>query len=222
MIVKINFSILDESLEITPATILTIEDVTIFSSLVKDFYQYSEESKLQLFDEKNKSLKATELMTITDILGFDVNSTSLIKMVHADLEEQFNAKPEVKSTIEKLANTIKDLIVFECLENELDLEYDDITILELIKALGVKIETQSHTIFDKMIEILKIFNYLGKKKLLVFINSGAYLTRNELDKLIEYITLSHQKVLFLEPRELYDFPQYILDKDYFLISKNMV
>ncbi|HER4326959.1 TPA: type II-A CRISPR-associated protein Csn2, partial [Streptococcus pyogenes] len=27
---------------------------------------------------------------------------------------------------------------------------------------------------------------------------------------------------FLEPRELYDFPQYILDEDYFLITKNMV
>ncbi|MEY1862268.1 type II-A CRISPR-associated protein Csn2, partial [Streptococcus pyogenes] len=26
----------------------------------------------------------------------------------------------------------------------------------------------------------------------------------------------------LEPRELYDFPQYILDEDYFLITKNMV
>ncbi|HEQ8945436.1 TPA: type II-A CRISPR-associated protein Csn2, partial [Streptococcus pyogenes] len=25
-----------------------------------------------------------------------------------------------------------------------------------------------------------------------------------------------------EPRELYDFPQYILDEDYFLITKNMV
>ncbi|HHJ7843186.1 TPA: type II-A CRISPR-associated protein Csn2, partial [Streptococcus pyogenes] len=24
------------------------------------------------------------------------------------------------------------------------------------------------------------------------------------------------------PRELYDFPQYILDEDYFLITKNMV
>ena len=47
--------------------------------------------------------------------------------------------------IEKLVATITELLAFECLENELDLEYDEITILELIDALGVKVETLSDT-----------------------------------------------------------------------------
>ena len=158
---------------------------------------------------------------MTDILGFDVNSSSMLKLIHADLESQLNDKPEVKSMIENLANTITELIAYECLENELDLEYDEITILELIKALGVKIETQSDTIFEKCFEILQIFNFLSKKKLLVFVNSGAYLSKEEMQKLIEYIELSNQRVLFVEPRRLYDFPQYVLDKDYFLLAENM-
>lgn len=91
----------------------------------------------------------------------------------------------------------------------------------MIKALGVKIETQSDTIFEKCFEILQIYNYLSKKKLLIFVNSGAYLTQNEMERLMEYIKLSNQKVLFLEPRKLYDFPQYVLDNDYFLITENM-
>lgn len=123
--------------------------------------------------------------------------------------------------IEQLANTITELLSYECLENELDLEYDEITILELIKSLGVKIETQSDTIFEKCFEILQVYNYLSKKKLLIFVNSGAYLTKNEMEKLIEYIRLSNQNVLFLEPQRLYDFPQYVLDSDYFLIAENM-
>ena len=45
--------------------------------------------------------------------------------------------------------------------------------------------------------------------------------KNEMKKLIEYIKLSNQKVIFLEPRRLYDFPQYVLDSDYFLIAENM-
>ncbi|MCC9712624.1 type II-A CRISPR-associated protein Csn2, partial [Streptococcus agalactiae] len=102
---------------------------------------YDVDEHLKLFDDKQKSLKATELMLVTDILGYDVNSAPILKLIHGDLENQFNEKPEVKSMVEKLAATITELIVFECLENELDLEYDEITILELIKALGVKIET---------------------------------------------------------------------------------
>lgn len=160
-------------------------------------------------------------MIVTDILGYDINSASILKLIHADLEEQFNEKPEVKSMIEKLVSTITDLIAFECLENELDLEYDDITLSELIKALGVKIETRSDTIFEKCFEILQVFKYLSKKKLLVLINTGAYLNSKEIDQLLEYIQLSNLTVLFLEPRQFYDFPQYVLDKDYFLMAKNI-
>ena len=142
---KINFPILDEPIEISGGTILAVENVTVFSNLVRQLYSYTEESELKLFDKKLKSLKESELLLVTDILGFDVNSSSMLKLIHADLESQLNEKPEVKSMIENLADTIAELIAYECLENELDLEYDEITVLELIKALGVKIETQSDT-----------------------------------------------------------------------------
>ena len=87
-------------------------------------YSYTEESELKLFDKKLKSLKESELLLVTDILGFDVNSSSMLKLIHADLESQLNEKPEVKSMIENLADTIAELIAYECLENEIDLEYD--------------------------------------------------------------------------------------------------
>lgn len=218
---KINFPILDEPLILSDATVLTVEDVTVFSSLVRYFYTYTEDAQVNIFDDKFKSLKESELMVVTDILGFDVNSAAMLKLIHADIEKQLNEKPEVKSMVEKLANTITELISYECLENELDLEYDEITILELIKALGIQIETQSDTVFEKCFEILQVYNYLSKKRLLIFINVGAYLTKNEMEKLIEYIQLSNQVVLFLEPRRLYDLPQYVLDNDYFLMAENM-
>lgn len=218
---KINFPILDEPLILSDATVLTVEDITVFSSLVRYFYTYTEDDQVNIFDDKFKSLKESELMVVTDILGFDVNSAAMLKLIHADIEKQLNEKPEVKSMVEKLANTITELISYECLENELDLEYDEITILELIKALGIQIETQSDTVFEKCFEILQVYNYLSKKRLLIFINVGAYLTKNEMEKLIEYIQLSNQVVLFLEPRRLYDLPQYVLDNDYFLMAENM-
>ena len=218
---KINFPILDEPLILSDATVLTVEDITVFSSLVRYFYRYTEDAQVNIFDDKFKSLKESELMVVTDILGFDVNSAAMLKLIHADIEKQLNEKPEVKSMVEKLANTITELVSYECLENELDLEYDEITILELIKALGIQIETQSDTVFEKCFEILQVYNYLSKKRLLIFINVGAYLTKNELEKLIEYIQLSNQVVLFLEPRRLYDLPQYVLDNDYFLMAENM-
>ena len=177
---------------------------------------------MKLFDRNLKALKEAELLLITDVLGYNLNSPTMLKLIHADLENQLNDKPEVPSMIEQLVATITELLAFECLENELDLEYDEITILELIGALGVKVETLSDTPFEKMLEIVQVFKYLSKKKLLVFINASAYLSKDELVNLIEYIQLNQLKVLFIEPRKVYDFPQYVLDQDYFLNPENMV
>lgn len=219
---KINFPLLDEVITISNATFLVLEDQQVFSDLVKQFYQYNGDSNLKIFDSRLTALKDSELLVITDILGYNLNSNSMLKLIHADLENQLNEKPEVKSMIDKLVVTITELLAYECLENELDLEYDEITILELIEALGVKIETMSDTIFEKCMEIVQIFKYLSKKRLLVFINVGAYLSEKEIKSLIEYISLNQLSVLFLEPRQVYNFPQYILDKDYFLNAENML
>lgn len=219
---KINFPLLDEAITITNATFLVLEDQQVFSGLVKQFYQYNVDSDLKIFDSRLTALKDSELLVITDILGYNLNSTSMLKLIHADLENQLNEKPEVKSMIEKLVVTITELLAYECLENELDLEYDEITILELIEALGVKVETMSDTIFEKCMEIVQVFKYLSKKRLLVFINVAAYLSEKEVESLIEYISLNQLPVLFLEPRQVYNFPQFILDKDYFLNAENML
>ena len=219
---KINFPLLDEAITITNATFLVLEDQQVFSNLVKQFYQYNSDSDLKIFDSRLTALKDSELLVITDILGYNLNSSSMLKLIHSDLENQLNEKPEVKSMIEKLVVTITELLAYECLENELDLEYDEITILELIEALGVKIETMSDTIFEKCMEIVQIFKYLSKKRLLVFINIGAYLSEIEIESIIEYICLNKLSVLFLEPRQVYNFPQFVLDKDYFLNAENML
>ncbi|HEM4810521.1 TPA: type II-A CRISPR-associated protein Csn2 [Streptococcus suis] len=219
---KLNFPLLDEALTVEKATIFVVEDTTVFSLLVRNLYQYQDGLELKIFDEQFRSIKDSELMVVTDILGYDINAAPILKLIHADLENQLNEKPEVKSIIEKLANSITELISYECLENELDLEYDEITVLELIKALGVKIETISDTIFDKIFEILQVYQFLNKKRFLVFINVLSYLTVDEIQKTREYIELSNMDVLFLESRKRKDFPQYVLDKDYFLLSENMV
>lgn len=75
---KINFGVLDQPIEISSATILSIEDTRVFAHLVQLFYQYDGESELRLFDEKQKCLKNSELMLITDVLGYELNSTAIL------------------------------------------------------------------------------------------------------------------------------------------------
>lgn len=221
-IMNLNFSQLDEPIPIGSSTMVVVEDVRIFATIVRDLYNFDQSSELKLYDQQFKSLKASDLLVITDILGFDVNAKPVLKLIYQDLEIQLNEKPEVKSMIDKLTATISELIGYELLDHELDLEQDEITVQELFKALGVQIETSSDTIFEKVFEILQIFKYLSKKKMLVFVNVASYLTLEELQSIQEFSELQDLKIIFLERYKTPGFPQYILDTDYFLCAENMV
>ena len=217
---KINFSLLGEPMEVNQGTVLVIEDVSVFAQLVKEFYQYDEQSNLTIFDSKIRSIRSSELLLITDILGYDINTSQVLKLLHTDIVNQLNDKPEVRSEIDSLVSLITDIIMAECLENELDIEYDEITLLELVKVLGIRIETKSCTVFEKIFEILQTFKYLVKKKILVFVNSLSYFSKDEIYQILEYIKLLQADVLFLEPRQIKGIQQFILDKDYILMPYN--
>lgn len=220
---KFNFVLLDQPIEIKKATFLVIEDVKVYAQVAKLFYQYSDEqTDLKLFDKKQMKVKPSELTIVTDIWGYDVNSPSTLKLIYADLEQQLNEKPEVKTMIDKLSSTISDLIGYELLEHELDLEEDEITVLELFKALGIKIEINSDTYFEKMLEVIQVSKFLSKKKLLVLINCCSFLTLEEIEELIQYISMFDLRVLFLEPRKINGIGQYIMDMDYFIYYESIV
>lgn len=220
--VYLNFPQLDDAIPLNGLTIFVVEEVRLFANLIKDFYSFDEHRALKVYDENFKSLKPSELLIITDILGFDVNAKPVLKLIYQDLEIQLNEKPEVKSMIDKLTATIGELIGYELLDHELDLEQDEITVQELFKALGVQIETKSDTIFEKIFEILQVFKYLSKKRILVFVNIASYLTLEELWSIQEFAELQNLNVLCLERHGITEFPRYILDVDYFLYTQNMV
>lgn len=220
---NLNFDFLDEKLEIGQSTILVLEDVNVFAKVVQGFYQYTGENDfLKIFDNKQKNIKPNEMILISDILGFDINTRSNLKLIYQDLEEQLNDKPDVKSKIERLKIELANLISHELVEHELDLVGDKITFQELFLALGIHIEVMDDTIFEKASEILHIYKYLSRMKLLVFINCASYLNFNELEQIFEYVELNNKPVLFVEPRKIHGFIQHILDEDYFLSCENVV
>ncbi|MGY3765755.1 type II-A CRISPR-associated protein Csn2 [Vagococcus vulneris] len=214
----INFPVLDQPLCIENATYLVIENQKLFAHIIQQFYQYGDDSDIRLFNTDYKTINANKLLLVTDILGFDINSNSVIKMIYGDLEEQFNMNPELKTKIELLANQITNLIGLELLNHELDLEFDEITILELFKALGIKVETENHSLFEKIMEIVQIFKYLSKKSLLIFVNVCGYFSSDELQEINNYISLSNCDVLFLEHYKVPGVKQYIIDEDFFIIN----
>ena len=218
--IRLNFPILDESIPIEGFTLFIIENREVLSHLVQMIYTYDEGSQLKLYDSELRAIKSSELIVISDLLGFSINSPAVVKAVQLDVLDQLNENIEQKNKLDLLLTQITSIVGLQCIESELNLTYNELKIEKVISALEVRVDTLSNTLFEQLFEVLQIFKYLVKKKLLVFINVASYFSEKELDAIKEFIELNQINVLFIEPRSVYNYPQYTLDED-FIIIKNL-
>lgn len=221
---SLNFDFLDETIKLEGFTELVIENRTVFTKVVQALYEYSDyEDYIQIFNEDYQALKANELMLVNDVLGFDINSATTLKLVYQDIIGQINDKPEVKSKIESYLNQAIQIIKDELVEFEIDLVSDEILLTEALKSLGVKIEIVSDTIFERFFEIIQVFKYLKAKELLVVINAGVYFSKSEIAAIAEYTELQNMNMLMINSAKYEGVKsRYVLDEDFVIMHEHMV
>lgn len=220
--IKLMCDFLDKPINIENMTILTIENATSFSKIASELYYYSEDMKsLKIFKLNQENLKTSEVLTIFDILGFNINSTSFLKTVYSELENQIKDNVENRSKYEKLFYELEDLLREEIVDVDLPLELSSLQFQSLFKAMGIKIIVEEENIYKKILDIVESMAHFRKSKLICFVNTLAYITAKEMKELKEYISLSQLDVLFLEPRKVEGFRQALVDED-FVFFENMV
>lgn len=221
---SLNFDFLDEPIKLEGFTELVIENRTVFTKVVQALYEYSDDEEyIQIFNEDYQALKANELMLVNDVLGFDINSATTLKLVYQDIIRQINDKPEVKSKIESYLNQAMQIIKDELVEFEIDLVSDEILLTEALKSLGVKIEIVSDTIFERFFEIIQVFKYLKAKELLVVINAGVYFSNSEIAAISEYTELQNMNMLMINSAKYEGVKsRYVLDEDFVIMHEHMV
>lgn len=217
--VRLNLPIFDESIGIKGFTVLVIENRAVLTQLVQWLYCYDESSDLKLYDSKIKSLKTSEIMVVSDLLGFTINSSAVVKAIQSDLLDQFNDNIELKNELEQVLVRATNLIGSQCIENELNLTYTELSVEKIISALDVRVDTVANTLFEQIFEILQIFRYLVKKKLLIFVNIASYFKEEEIDEIKEFIELNQINVLFIEPRRVFSYDQYVFDEDFIMLRE---
>lgn len=212
----------DEPINIEKMTILGIENTRAFAEISQKIYFYDEDNlDLKIFTEKQDNLKKTELLTIIDLIGLNLNSTSFLKIIYSDLEKQIKNNVETRSELEKNFIMIEEILKDEIVDFDLDLSIDSLNFQVLFKAMGVRTVDEGNSIYKKLLDIIEIISYVGKKKLIVFINSLSYLTDMEIKEVQRYISLNNLDILFLEPRKISGLSNYFCDNDY-VMFKDMI
>ena len=218
---KLNYPLLDEPIELGSMTVLSIEETKAFRRFAEDFYSYEEGGRIKLFDQDLNNRSKINVRIIGDVLEHDPSSTTVLKHIYEDLTVQLNDRVEKRTELERLILQMSDLLQQELLEHELHLTMEEASPEKLYKAFGIKIEVKTADFCEKIYEIVDIYHYLDKRNILVFINALAYMDASEIKSLREYIELSRVQALFIEPASQSKQADYYLDSDFYL-HKNVI
>lgn len=157
---KLNFPILDNSIELENATIFTITCPEIFGQIICDLYTLDENSRLKLFMENQKRLTANDVLVVMDVMIYNANTTVFQKRLIKDIEEQLNMELDKKLEIEGMLGKLFTLVEDEFINHELDIEIKPLVVTQLIKAFQPCVILEESSIYEKMIDVVKIYSYL--------------------------------------------------------------
>lgn len=214
-----NYILLDHSIELTNNTILVIEETKAFSEFVQSLFMYKENKKITFFDQRQVKLESNEFQVIADLYGFDINQSSILKLVIQDLESELNGNPKLKSELDvqlvDLYNFVSEFLV----NHELPLHIKEGDFKGTLKFMGLTIHSNADSIFERMIEFINVIKYLNKNKIIVMVNVISFFTELELNSIFEMIELNQLTFLWVEPRKVYNFSQWTIDNDYYVTKK---
>ncbi|WEG34162.1 type II-A CRISPR-associated protein Csn2 [Amygdalobacter indicium] len=217
---NLNYYFLEEPISIKGMTVLAVENTRAYVRLVEDFYKYNlaETDELKLFYSDQKDVAPNNVVLISDVWNYKINSVSLLKKIYEDLQRQIKVNVELKAKIEQILFELDSLLQEELLEHELDLTSRVPELTSIFKFFEVQCAAREETVFGKIQEIISVYSYWQKKYLLVFVNCLAYFTTAEIKELEKYIALNGLDILFLEPRKVPEFRGIYLDDDLFLLK----
>ncbi len=195
-----------------------IESPIYFSKYLQELNSQinGKEGNFVLSDNQKEYDISKYVEIVINPFDIDINSKKILNRLYMELSQLAYQENSYLLTQEILA---KLQTYFLELEQESDyiLGIDEnIDISGVWKALGVKFENYAENLLENISQYIKIMAELMKKKLIVFVNLGSYLRKEELEQLIELAMYNEIALLFIENIEK-DFPKevsrYIIDND---------
>ncbi len=195
-----------------------IESPKLFAKYVNGLYLQSEGgSGGFVLSDYDKELDIGKNMEVI-INPFDIslNDKKVINKLYAELselayaEDMYVQTQEITSKLKEYIMQLEYLSPY-MLEFELDMAVDSI-----FKAIGLKAAGCTDDFYENMNIYIKIVAGLMRKKLMVFINIGNYLEKEQIEQLIKTAMYNEIYLLLIESTlkdYSNEFSCYIIDKD---------
>lgn len=170
-----------------------------------------------VLSENEKILNVSKCATIIfNPIGLSTNDKRVISKIYGELQEIAvgeNCYIKTKEIVSLLQQYLLEL------EYNFDLNLsinEDIDLQGLFKLFGIKVAEENSSLFEQLLQYIKIQNLILGKSLIILVNARSYFTEKQLSELFLYTIYNEIRLLLIESFQR-DFTnstkKYIIDKD---------
>ena len=200
------------------ATLWIMESPRIFRKCLTELLNQfqSKEGKFVLsHDEQEVDLgKRAEL--ILNPLEVDTNDRRFINKLYGELKELAYGESYYMQTRQMVHDIMAYFMELEQ-ESSVSLNYEELDFVQLLKAMGIKIEEGPDEMFERLLQYLHVVAKLMNKLLIIFVNLSTYLEEWEIEALLKEAFYLKLYVILIETHDLsLEIKKncYIIDTDY--------
>ena len=202
--------------------VLVVESPEKLSELIQELYLSKQggEGKF-LLSEADKLLNMGKFLElVVNPFAIDVNEKRIVQKLYQEIESQVQEQLVLEtaeihsrliSYLEEIAGKVTYPVIFDLEQN----------VLGLMKTYNVRLETESITMLEKLVEYFRLLHQLCRVEVIVCVNLKSYLSEVELRQLYETVFYEKIALILLEnvQREKVDGERIcIMDRDWCIID----
>lgn len=195
-----------------------IESPELFSKYLYELTMQLEGAEGEFVLSTNeKELAISKTVTIIfDPITININDKKILSKIYNELqkiainEEMYIHTKEITNVLQQYFLELEHNYDFTLnIENEMDLQ-------GLFKLLGIHIESETLSYFERFLQFIKVQNIVLSKKLIILVNCRCFFTENQLEELFLFAKHNEIPILLIEATQR-DFTnktiKYIIDSD---------
>lgn len=195
-----------------------IESPALFSQYLSELYTQMSggEGNFILSNEQKELILSKNMAIIFNPFEICLNEKKIVTKIYTELQEiamDENCFLKTKETLSVLQQYLLDLEFHYDLSLHIS---EDIDLQGLFKLFGIKIVDEDLTLFEQVLQYIKLQSTVLGKKLIILVNSRSFFTEQQLEELSKFVEYNEFQLLLIESIQR-DFTnltkKYIIDKD---------
>ena len=201
-------------------SVLVVEDVSIFTSLIADIKSKinGEIKEIYLSENFADVNFSRDVVLCTDIFNLNLNERKLLTAIYSQLEKIFITNENLQRYYIDILNKIDLLICDLNYECDFDLEWaKTLSLASIFKMMDVKNQIDDCDIFNNFINWLDLITKINNKSVIVTVNLFSFFSEEQINELCEFVLSRKIKIINIDNRICENsnnrIKNYIIDKD---------